>query len=652
MHLGGFFSHPSQEFVYYRTYSRWIDESRRRETWPETVSRVVNFLKEECGSKVPDEVFEHIHKSILAFDVMPSMRLVWSAGPAARRDNLTIYNCAFTPLDSVEAFAECLYILMCGTGVGFSVEKKYVERLPKVPQIVSKLKKKYIVSDDKSGWADSLKVLMEYLYNGIDVEMDYSKIRPKGSRLKVMGGRASGPDPLQTLHCFVRETFIKAQGRNLTPLECHDIANQIAEIVVAGGVRRSSQISLSDLEDAEMRNAKVWPFPLRRAMANNSAVYYSKPSEADFWEEWTALKNSGSGERGIFNLGSAQAQAPARRDASKIIGTNPCAEISLRGSGLCNLSEVVIKPTDSRETLLSKVETATWIGVLQSTLTYFPYLSDEWRLNCEEERLLGVSLTGQMDAPHLLTEDLLSEMKALAQSVAKNASEIIGIKMPAAITCVKPSGTVSQLVNSSSGMHCRYAPYYIRRYRISATDPLLRCLKSQGVVFTPENGQSKDSWEKAKETGVIDFCPIYKHNEEWTEDKVVTWVVSFPIAAPDDSLKVKDMNALQQLEHYKKIQTNWCEHNASMTVYVKENEWELVGKWVYDNWQLVNGLSFLPFDGGKYEQAPYEEISKEEYDRLTLSFPKIDLTNLSLFEEGDETEGAKSYACVGGACEI
>ncbi|CAB5220633.1 hypothetical protein UFOVP244_15 [uncultured Caudovirales phage] len=652
MSTDGALLHPSQQFVYYRTYSRWLDDLSRRETWEETVARVISFFKEERGSLIPPGVLEKIENQMLNLSVMPSMRLVWAAGPAAKNDNLTIYNCAFLPLDSVDAFAECLYILMCGTGAGFSVEKTFVDRLPVIPPISAKAIDPYVVSDDKRGWADSLKVLMNSLYQGVDLDMDYSLVRPKGARLKTMGGRASGPEPLITLHSFVRETFAKASGRKLTSLECHDIANQIAEIVVAGGVRRSSQISLSDLNDEEMRHAKVWPFPLRRAMANNSAVYDSKPSHEEFLVEWEALKNSGSGERGIFNRGSARSAAPERRDASKIVGTNPCAEISLRAKSLCNLSEVVVRPEDTTSSLLDKVETAAWIGVIQSTLTHFPYLSKEWKENCEDERLLGVSITGQMDAPHLLTDDVLRQMKEVALTVAKKASDIMGVNMSAAVTCIKPSGTVSQLVNSSSGMHCRYAPYYIRRYRISATDPLFHCLRSQGAVFTPENGQSKEAWEKAEETGVTHFCPIYRKGEEWSESKVGTWVVSFPVKAPETSLKVKDMNALEQLDHYRKIQTNWCEHNASMTVYVKDHEWTEVGQWIYDHWDIVNGLSFLPYDGGKYEQAPYEEISQEVYEAMTLSFPKLDFTQLSKFEAGDQTQGSQTYACVGGACDV
>lgn len=623
------FKNEAAEFIYYRTYSKWNDQLKRRETWPETVDRVVDFLKEERGDIVPAKVYKKIKEGMLAFNVLPSMRLVWAAGEAARKSNVTLYNCSFLPMDSIESFAECLYILCCGTGVGFSVENKYIEKLPIVPSLdLAAQVQTCIVGDSKEGWADSVKFLLERLYKGKTLNFDYSSIRPKGSILKTMGGRASGPEPLIVLHSFIKEIFNNAQGRKLTSLECHDIMNKIAEIVVSGGVRRSSQISLSDLTDELMRNAKIWPFPVHRAMANNSAVFYSKPTAAEFLKEWSALANSGTGERGIINLDGALKTSPKRRNLndSCSLGVNPCGEILLKANEFCNLSTVIITPEDDLESLLEKVETSTWIGILQSTFTDFPYLRSIWKQNCEEERLLGISLCGQMDNPELLTKDVLKALKQKAIKVAKRASEKLGINMPAAITCGKPEGTVSQVVSSGSGAHPWYAHYFIRRYRIAGTDPLYKMMKDQGFKFTPENGQ--------------------------TEQNATTWVVSFPCKAPDNAITRETVTAIDQLEWYKKVQTNWCEHNQSITVYVKDEEWFDVGNWVYNNWDICIGVSFLPYDGGKYEQAPYEEITKEQYEKMIAKFLKIDYSQLSQYELEDNTEGAKTFACVGDKCEL
>lgn len=622
------FPTPSSEFVYTRTYSRWIDDLNRRETWPETVDRVINFLKEERGDKVPEKVFKKLRKYMLSFDVLPSMRLVWAAGPAAKSDSTALYNCSFLPVDSVESFAETLYILMQGTGVGYSVQSKFTEKLPIVSKVdySARMINKIQISDDKKGWADSVKELMFALYKGEDIEFDYSIIRPKGARLKTMGGRASGPEPLVKLHAFIRDVFSKAQGRKLTPLECSDIMNEIAEIVVVGGVRRSSEICLSDLDSEEMRSAKDWPFPPRRFMSNNSAVYEEKPSAVKFLKEWTSLAASGTGERGIFNLSGARKTAPKRRNSSMISGTNPCGEIMLRENSFCNLSTIIVKENDDLDTLLDKAETASWIGTIQSSFTHFPYLRSVWKENCEEERLLGVSVSGQMDNPAILTADALKAMKTKAIKINKRAAKTLGINESAAITSVKPEGTSSQLTNSGSGLHVWYSPYFIRRYRISGTDPLYRLMRDSGFEFKPENGQ--------------------------TEENAQTWVVSFPVKAPETAKFRKDVTAIDQLEWYKHVQTNWCEHNASCTIYVKENEWLEVGNWVYQNWDIINGVSFLPYDGGHYEQAPYEEITEEKYNKLLKLLPKIDYSLLSTYEKEDSTEGAKSYACVGDKCEL
>ena len=620
------FKNEVAEFIYKRTYSRWLEDENRREDWPETIERFISFIISERPD-IPEKTQEKIRKYMTEFAVMPSMRFLWAAGPAAKADNTCIYNCSFAKINSVEAFAECLYVLMCGTGFGFSVENEEVEKLPTVPEIKSALgNPRVTIEDSKAGWADSVKTLMYSLYDGQNVYFNYDLIRGEGARLKTMGGRASGPQPLIKLHDFIRESMHNAQGRKLTPLEAHDICNQIAEIVVVGGVRRSSQISLSDLDDKEMRHAKDWPYPIKRAMANNSAIYRAQPSAAEFLKEWAALALSGTGERGIFNLEAAQSKAPSRRYSPKIQGTNPCGEIMLRDMQFCNLSEVVIRADDDLDTLLDKVECATWLGVIQSSFTNFPYLREEWKKNCDVEALLGVSLTGQMDNPSLLSSDALAALKSRVIRIARKASGILGTKMPAATTCVKPSGTVSQLVDSASGVHPRYSEYYIRRYRIAARDPLFRLMKDSGIKASPENGQ--------------------------TENDATTYVLEFPVKSPEGCITRKDVTALDQLKHYKNLQHNWCEHNASMTVYVREDEWFEVGNWVYQNWDIINGVSFLPYDGGKYKLAPYEEIDVHTYERLIKKLPLIDYSKLSDYETEDNTQGKQELACVGDKCDI
>jgi len=620
------FKNEVSEFIYKRTYSRWREEDKRREDWPETIERFLGFIISE-RPKIPEKTINKIRKYMLGFAVMPSMRFLWAAGPAAKFDNTCIYNCSFAKINSVEAFAECLYVLMCGTGFGFSVEQEEVMKLPEVPEIKSGQGLPTITIDDsKAGWADSVKTLMGSLFDGQNIYFDYSEIRLEGARLHTMGGRASGPNPLIKLHDFIRETMHNSQGRQLTTLEAHDICNQIAEIVVVGGVRRSSQISLSDLDDKEMRHAKEWPFPIKRAMANNSAIFRDKPSAAQFLKEWAALALSGTGERGIFNLQSAQNKAPSRRYAPLIQGTNPCGEIMLRDMQFCNLSEVVIRREDDLDSLLDKVETATWLGVIQSTFTDFPYLRKDWKKNCDVERLLGVSLTGQMDNPSVLTSEGLKALKSRVLRISRKAAGILGINVPTATTCVKPSGTVSQLVDSASGVHPRYSQYYIRRYRIAARDPLFKMMKDSKIKCHPENGQTKKD--------------------------ASTWVVEFPVKAPDGCITRKDVTALEQLSHYKNLQHNWCEHNASMTVYVREDEWFEVGNWVFKNWEIINGVSFLPYDGGKYELAPYEEIDARTYERLIKKLPIINYTQLSKYELEDNTQGKAEYACVGDKCDI
>lgn len=647
---------PAQEFVYVRTYSRWLPTLGRREEWNETVDRYVSFLSEERGTLVPKKVLRKIAEGVLDMHVMPSMRLLWAAGDAARADNVTAYNCAFAEIDAINSFSECLYILMCGTGYGFSVTAESVSRLPVVPHLTGESLGTYVIEDSKEGWADSVKQLMTALYSGRDVDMNYSQCRPRGARLITMGGRASGPGPLALLHQYIREVFEHAQGRKLKPIECHDICNQIAEIVVVGGVRRSSQISLSDIEDEDMRWAKEHPFPLRRTMANNSAIYTHRPTAVEFLREWAALAGSGTGERGIFNLEAARKCSPERREVAKIRGVNPCSEILLRSKQFCNLSEVVIRPDDDLDSLLEKVETATWMGAIQSTFTNFPYLGPTWKRNCDEERLLGVSLTGQMDNPAALSADALRALRARAIKVSKHAATKLGIAVSAAITCVKPSGTVSQLVNSASGLHPRYAPYYIRRYRVAAIDPVSALLRDCQFPLSPETGQREADWETARQLHkagkpFTQACTIFNKGD-WTPEAVMTWVASFPQASPEGAKTRTDMTALDQLEWYKHIQTNWCEHNASCTVYVRDEEWFEVGNWVYRNWDVVNGVSFLPYDGGHYEQMPYEEIDATRYLAVVKGTPSIDYSQLTQFEADDQGQGSKEAACVGGACEI
>ena len=620
------FKNEVAEFIYKRTYSRWIEEENRREDWPETIERFIGFIISE-RPEIPEKTVNKIRKYMMGFAVMPSMRFLWAAGPAAKADNTTIYNCSFAKINSIEAFAECLYILMCGTGFGFSVEQEEIDKLPEVPEIKSGLPvKPILIEDSKKGWADSVKTLMECLYDGQNQYFDYSGIRPEGARLMTMGGRASGPQPLVKLHDFIRETMHNAQGRQLTSLEAHDICNQIAEIVVVGGVRRSSQISLSDLHDKDMRHAKEWPYPIKRAMANNSAIYREKPSAGEFLTEWAALALSGTGERGIFNLEAAQNKAPSRRYAPLIQGTNPCGEIMLRDMEFCNLSEVVVRAEDDLDTLLDKVETATWLGVIQSSFTDFPYLRETWKKNCDKECLLGVSLTGQMDNPSILSSEALKALKSRVIRISRKASGILGTRMPTATTCVKPSGTVSQLVDSASGVHPRYSQYYIRRYRISANDPLFKMMKDVGVPCNPENGQ--------------------------TEEDANTWVLEFPVKSPEGCITRKDVTALDQLSHYKNLQHNWCEHNASMTVYVRDDEWFEVGNWVYKNWDIINGVSFLPYDGGHYKLAPYEEIDVHSYERLIKDLPRIVYSELAKYESEDNTQGKQELACSGDKCDI
>lgn len=619
----------ASEFVALRSYCRWLPELSRRETWAEVVSRVMTFLKTETrhADRIPNKVWTSIEEGIAAFNTMPSMRLVATAGAAAKKDNVCMYNCSYLPIDSTKSFSELLYILCCGTGAGFSIENHNIDKLPVVKHPTSQRRDDYVVEDSREGWAKAFQFGLDTWYAGEDVKFNYSKIRPYGSALVTMGGRASGPDPLKELMAFTKDTILEAKGRKLTSLECHDICCKIAEIVVVGGTRRSALISFSDLNDELMRHSKDFPFPAHRYMSNNSAVYTEKPDNILFLKEWSALAESGSGERGILNVSNLEAICKDRKFTPDM-RTNPCGEIILRPYQMCNLSEAVVRADDDIGDLVEKVKTATWIGVIQATFTNFPFLRPEWKKNCEEERLLGVSLTGQLDNPEILTEQVLKQLKKVAIKTAKHASDILKIPCPKAYTCVKPSGTVSQVVDSASGCHPRYSKFYIRRYRISSSDPLFQLLRDQGVNYKPENGQ--------------------------TEDNATTFVLEFPIKAPDKAITTSNWSSTQQLDWYLKLQKNWSTHNVSNTCYVKRDEWLKIGSWVLDNFADVVGISFLPLEDHKYTLAPYEEIDEKTYEQLLKEFPRLDFSVLGEYEKlaGDKTEAAKTLACTGNACEL
>lgn len=637
-----YFRNPLGEFIYYRTYSRWIAEEGRRETWVETVDRYVAFMKENLGKKLKESEYKEIREGILRQEAMPSMRLLQFAGTAARTTNVCAYNCSYIAPESFRDIAEIMYVSMCGTGAGWSVESQNVQKLPQIKVQTGKKLSTYSVADSKEGWCDALIHGMETWANGGDVEFDYSLIRPSGSRLKVMGGKASGPEPLRRLLDFTRSKILAKQGRRLSNLDVHDIICMIGDCVVSGGVRRSAMISLSDLDDEQIRDAKKGQFYVsepQRMLANNSAVYLNKPSNVEFLNEWTALMNSGSGERGIFNRGSLSKQLPERRlkmlrdfmDASgtKIvgsIGTNPCGEIILQSKQFCNLSEVVARKEDTLESLMRKIRLATILGTYQASLTSFPYLSKEWKQHCDKERLLGVSITGQWDSPEVRKPEVLRKLKSEALRINKVYAKRFGISESTAITAVKPSGTLSQMVDCSSGMHPRHAAYYIRRVRIAATDSLFKMLRDQGVPFYPEVGQSADS--------------------------ATTYVLEFPVKAPGHSIFKDDVTAVEQLEYWKNVKVNYTEHNPSVTVSVGDNEWIAVANWLYENWDIIGGLSFLPREKHVYKLAPYEKIDEKTYSELAKRLSHIDYSKIITYEKQDETEVKKELACVAGVCEI
>jgi ribonucleoside-diphosphate reductase alpha chain len=638
--MSGAIPNPYENFIALSRYARWLEKENRRETWQETVDRYFDFMLGHLKSNYnyyPDKkLVEELKSSVFNRNVMPSMRSVMTAGAALERDNVAGYNCSFVPVDSPRSFDETMYILMCGTGVGFSVEYKYVNKLPAVPEILEKSSTTIVVEDSKQGWAKSYRELLSLLWAGQIPAIDVSKLRPAGARLKTMGGRSSGPQPLINLFDFTIKVFKGAVGRQLKPIEAHDIMCKIGEVVVVGGVRRSAMISLSNINDIEMAAAKSgnwWEQNSQRSLSNNSVAYSRKPEMAQFIAEWKALYDSKSGERGIYNVAAAQKQASrwGRRSAEIHYGTNPCSEIILRPYQFCNLSEVVIRQNDTREDIANKVRLATILGTWQSTLTDFKYLRKIWKDNTEEERLLGVSLTGQFGHKFMSGKENLKDLETYleglrdyAREMNKEESSKLGINESSAITCVKPSGTVSQLVGVSSGMHPWHNDYYIRTVRGDKKDPLTKFLTDAGIP-------AEDDVMKPMDTTVF----------------------SFPMKSPEGAILREDLTAIEHLNIWLTYQRAWCEHKPSITVSVKEDEWMEVGAWVWEHFDEVSGISFLPYSDHTYKQAPYQDCTEEEYLEALAKMPsEINWSALSLYETEDTTSGSQALACVAGECEI
>ena len=621
-----------QAFIHTSRYARWLDKQNRRETWGETVGR---YIENVVTNVTRDEiVVDEIEQAILSLEIMPSMRAMMTAGPALQRDNTAGYNCSYLPVDDPKSFDEAMFILLCGTGVGFSVERQYVSKLPEVPELLFESGDTIIVKDSKEGWAKSLRKLIALLYAGEIPNWDVSNVRPAGARLKTFGGRASGPAPLEELFLFVIDKFKAAKGRKLSSIECHDIMCKIGEVVVVGGVRRSAMISLSNLSDDRMRHAKSgswWEKDAQRALANNSVSYTEKPDMETFMREWLALIESKSGERGIFSRVASKKQAAknGRREADWDFGTNPCSEIILRPYQFCNLTEVVVRGTDTVPDLERKVRLATILGTIQSTMTHFPYLRKVWQKNTEEERLLGVSLTGILDnnlmtAQNAGLEKMLEHLRDVAVTTNAEWADRLGIPRSAAITCVKPSGTVSQLVDSASGIHARHSQYYIRTVRGDNKDPLTQFMKDQGIPSEP--------------------C-VMKPDQ--------TTIFSFPVKSPEAAVTRNDMTAIEQLETWLVYQRHWCEHKPSITVSVRDHEWMEVGAFVYKYFDEMSGVSFLPHSDHTYKQAPYQDCSKTDYETLLSVMPStIDWSRLSEYEKEDNTKSSQTFACTGDVCEI
>ena len=628
-----------QQFIHLSRYSRWIESEKRRETWNETVARYFDFfenhLKESQEYSLSKQLRNELEDAVLNLEIMPSMRSLMTAGEALSRDNVAGYNCSYIAVNRVRAFDEILYVLMCGTGVGFSVERQYVEKLPTIAEHFSTTETEIVVEDSKAGWAKSYKELISLLIAGQIPKWNLKKIRPAGARLKTFGGRASGPAPLDDLFKFTSDTFKRAAGRKLTSIECHDLVCKVAEVVVVGGVRRSALISLSNLTDEKMRDAKVgqwWEANPQRALANNSVAYKEKPDIGVFMEEWISLYKSKSGERGIFNRDACKrtvAKLGDRRDPDYEFGVNPCSEIILRDREFCNLTEVIVRATDTAETLERKVKLATILGTWQASLTHFPYLSSEFKKNCQEEALLGVSLTGILDnemlrANNKNTEEVLTKLRKISIDVNKDWAKKIGINPAAAITCVKPSGTVSQLTDSASGIHPRHSQYYVRTVRADRKDPL--CQMMMDMKFPHEPCVMKPD---------------------------TTMVFSFPVRSPG-SITRNDITAIEHLEIWLTFQRHWCEHKPSITITVKENEWMEVGAWVYRHFDEISGISFLPHSDHSYRQAPYQECSLEDCSALEQVLPTSVEWSKTLvsYEKEDSTAGTQTFACSGDKCEL
>ena len=618
-----------QSFIHKSRYAKYID-GKGRESWPETVSR---YVENVVGDKVDKETSTEIEQAILSLDIMPSMRAMMTAGAALERDNTAGYNCSYLPVDDPKSFDEAMYILLCGTGVGFSVERQFVSKLPEVPKLFQS-DTTVVVKDSKEGWAKAFRQVLALLWAGEIPQWDISRVRPAGARLKTFGGRASGPAPLVELFNFAVKTFKDAQGRRLSSLECHDLMCFIGQIVVVGGVRRSAMISLSNLSDDRMRHAKSgqwWNEAAHRALANNSVSYTEKPDSETFMREWLALVESKSGERGIFNREASKKQAEkfGRRDSNYEFGTNPCSEIILRPYQFCNLTEVVVRATDNVGDLERKVKLATILGTIQSSYTKFPYLRKVWTTNTEEERLLGVSLTGIMDNPLMTSankglEKTLEHLREIAVRTNTTWADHLGIPTSASITCVKPSGTVSQLVDSASGIHARHSPHYIRTVRGDNKDPLTQMMQDQGIPNEP--------------------CVMKPDS---------TTVFSFPVKSPDKAVTRNDMTAIEQLETWLTYQRHWCEHKPSVTVSVRADEWMEVGAFVYKHFDEMSGVSFLPHSDHSYQQAPYQDCTKKEYKELLAKMPEsIDWSKLSEYEQEDNTIAMQTMACTGDVCEV
>lgn len=624
-----YFPTQLQKFQFYDKYSRFNYELGRRETWVETVDRAVEFLRELSDYRLPAEVYDRIRRGILEMKVMPSMRLLAMAGPAARRNNIALYNCSYMPVDSIDSFVEALIISMSGCGVGFSVERQYVEKFPRIARQKGGNVPTFIVPDSSEGWAEAVRVGLTSWFNGKDVKFDYSQVRPIGAPLRVKGGRASGPEPLRKMLDFARAKILSRQGSFLRPLDAHDIMCAVGDAAVSGGVRRTAMISLFDYDDLEMRHAKdgdFWRTNSHRWNANNSAVWPQRElSQAEITRFVLDMVESERGEPGIFNRKAAAENQPARRKRADF-GTNPCGEIILRPNQFCNLTSAISRYDDTFETLREKVELATIIGTIQSMATYFPGLRSSWKENCEEERLLGVDLNGQMDSPAAQDPDIQAKLQQVAVETNKQYAEILGINQSAAVTAVKPSGNSSQLVNSSSGLHARWAPYYIRNVRVGAHSPVFKVLQDAGVPMDPENGQTKEN--------------------------ATTWVVHFPVKAPETAVTRTDRSALVQCEFWLQNKTHYTEHNPSVTITYQPNEVLDIIRWIWENQDKIGGMAFLPAFDAQYDQMPYQEIDQAEYEAAAAKFPEIDFSKIYRYEEEDLTTAAQEFACLAGNCDI